>query len=92
MRAQSQRKFSAKEWCLNTLDIFLDRKEIKPGNPKDNQAPIFIGRTDAKAAILWPPDMKKRLIQKDPAAGKDRGQEEKGVTEVEKVAWHHRPN
>ena len=71
MRARSKRKFSAKEWCLNTLDSFLDRKEIKAVNPKDNQAPVFIGRADAKAPILWPPDVKEQLIQKDPDAGKD---------------------
>ena len=42
-----------------------------------------------KAPILWPPDMKSRLIRKDPDAGKDRKQEEKGMTEDENVGWHH---
>ena len=53
---------------------------------------IFIGRTDAEAeaSILWPPDAKNWLIGKDPDAGKDRGQEEKGMTEDEMVGWHHR--
>ena len=69
----------------------LDCKEIKPGNPKGNQPWIFIGRTDAEAEapILWPPDVKNWLIWKDPSAGKDWGQEEKGTTEDEMVGWHH---
>ena len=59
----------------------LDSKEIKWVNPKGNQP--FIGRTDAEdeAPILWPPDVKSQLIGKDPDAGKDRRQEEKGMTE-----------
>ena len=56
---------------------------------KENQPRIFTGRTDAKALILWPPDVKSRLIGKDPDAGKDRRQEEKGVTKDETVGWHH---
>ena len=70
----------------------LDCKEIKPVNPKGNQAWIFIGRTDAEAEtpILWLSDVKNRLIGKDPDAGKDWGQEETGVTEDEMVGWHHR--
>ena len=53
---------------------------------------MFIGRTDAEAEtpILWPPDAKKWLIGKDPDAGRDWGQEEKGTTENEMVGWHHR--
>ena len=50
---------------------------------------IFIGRTDAEAPIFWPPDVKSCLIEKDPDAGKDRRQEEKGTTEDEMVGWHH---
>ena len=63
-----------------TLDSPLDCKKIKPVHPKGNQPWIFIGRTDAKAEaqILWPPDVKKWLIGRDPDAGKDWGQEEKG--------------
>ena len=63
-----------------TLESPLDCKEIKPVHPKGNQPWIFIGRTDAKAEAptLWPPDMKSRLIGKDPDDGKDWGQEEKG--------------
>ena len=60
-----------------------DGKEIKPANPKGNQPWIFIGRTDAEAEgpVLWPPDVKSWLIWKDPDAGKDWRQEEKGTTE-----------
>ena len=60
----------------------LDSKEIKPVNPKGNQPWIFIGRIEAKAEapILWPPDGKSQLIEQDPDAGKDWGQEEKGET------------
>ena len=70
-----------------TLESPLDSKKIKPVNPKGNQSWIFIGRTDtdAEAPILWPPDVKSRLIGKDPDAGKDWGQEEKGMTEDEMV-------
>ena len=71
------------------LDSPLDFKEIKPVHPKGNQSWIFIGRTDAEAEapILWPPDSKSWLIRKDPEAGKDWGQEEKGVTGDEIVGW-----
>ena len=54
-----------------TLESSFDRQEIKPVNPKGNQPHIFIGRTDGKALIFWPPDAKSRLIGKDPDAGKD---------------------
>ena len=62
-------------------------REIKPVNPKGNQSWIFIGRTDpeAEALIPWPSDVKKRLIGKDPDAGKDWGQEEKWTTECKMV-------
>ena len=68
-----------------TPDSPLDCMEIKPVNPKGNQSWIFTGRTDteAEAPNLWPPDVKSRLIWKDLDAGKDWGQEEKGVTEDE---------
>ena len=77
-----------------TLEGPLDSKEIKPVHPKGNQSWIFIEGTDAEteAPILWPPDAKSRLIRKDPDAGKDWGQEEKGTTEGEMVGWHHRLN
>ena len=56
-----------------TLESPLDSKEIKPVNPKGNQLLMFIGRTGAEAEdpILWPSDVKSRLIRKDPNAGKD---------------------
>ena len=66
-----------------TLESPLDCKEIQPVHPKGDQSWIFIGRTDVEAEtpILWPPDVKNRLIEKDPDAGKDGMQEEKGMTE-----------
>ena len=69
------------------LESPLDSKEIPLANPKENQSWIFFGRTDAEAAtpILWPPDVKNWLTGKDPDAGKDWGQEEKGTTEDEMV-------
>ena len=84
-------------WCFWTvvlekiLESPLDCKEIKPVNPKGNQSWIFIGRTDveAEAPILWPPDVKNWLIGKDPDAGKDWRQEEKGTTEDVMAVWHH---
>ena len=63
----------------------LDSKEIKLVNPKGDQSWIFIGRTDAEAPILWPPDVKSQLIGKDPEAGKDWRQEEKRAAEDEMV-------
>ena len=76
---------------LKTLESPLECKEIQPVNPKGNQSWIFIGRTDGEAEtpILWPPDVKNWLIWKDPDAGKDWGQEEKGTTENEMVGWHY---
>ena len=67
---------------------------LKPVNPKGNQPWILIGRTDAEAEtpIVWPPDVKNWLTGKDPDAGRDWGQEEKGTTEDEMAGWHHRLN
>ena len=84
-------------WCFwvvvldRTLESPLDCKEVKPVGPKGNQSWIFIGRTDAEAEtpILWPPHAKSWLIEKDPDAGRDWGQEEKGTTEDDMVGWHH---
>ena len=75
-----------------TLESPLDSKEIQPVNPKGNQPRLFIGRTDAEAeaATLRSPDGKSRHIEKDPDAGKDVRQKEKGTTEDEMVGWHHR--
>ena len=67
----------------------LDRKETKPVNPKWNQSWTFTGRTDAEALILWPPDVKSQIIRKDPNAGRNWKQEEKGLTEDEMIGWHH---
>ena len=86
-----------KNWCFwtlvleKTLESPLDCKEIQPVHPKGDQSWVFIGRTDVEAEtpILWPPDTKSWLIGKDPDAGKDWGQEEKGTTEDEMVGWHH---
>ena len=75
-----------------TLERPLDCKEIQPVHPKGDQSWVLIGRTDAKAEtpILWPPDAKSWLIGKDPDAGRDWGQEEKGTTEDEVAGCHHR--
>ena len=87
--------WAPKNWCFwtvvleKTLESPLDSKEIKPVNPKGNQSWIFIGRTDAEAPILWPPDAKNWLIGKDPDAGKDWRQGEKGMTEDEMFGCHH---
>ena len=75
-----------RNWCFwtavleKTLESPLDCKEIQPLNPKGNHSWIFTGRTDAEAEtpILWPPDVKNSLTGKDPDAGKDWRQEEKG--------------
>ena len=74
-----------------TLESPLDCKEIQPVHPKGDQSWVFIGRIDAEAEtpILWPPNVKNLLIGKDPYAGKDLRQEEKGMTEDEMVGWHH---
>ena len=71
----------------DNLESPLDSKEIQPVHPKGNKSWIFIGRTDAEAEtpILWPPDTKNWLIGKDPDAGQDWRQEEKGTTEDEVV-------
>ena len=70
-----------------TYTNYLDSKKIKPVNPKGNQPWIFFGTTDAEAEapILWPPDGKDQLIGKDPDAGKDWRQMEKGAAEDKMV-------
>ena len=72
----------------------LNCKAIQTVHPKGDQSWIFIGRTDAEAEtpILWPSNVKSWLTGKDPDAGKDWRQEEKGMTEDEMVGWHHRLN
>ena len=89
-----------KNWCFWTVVLEktpespLNCEEIQPVNPKGSQPWIFIGKTDAEteAVILWPPYAKSWFIGKDPEAGKDWSQEEKGMTEDETVGWHHRLN
>ena len=89
-----------KNWCFwtvvleKTLESPLDCKEIQPVHPKWDQSWVFIGRTDVEAEtpILWPPEVKSWLIGKDPDAGKDWGQEEKGMIEDEMIGWNHRLN
>ena len=82
-----------KNWCFwtvvleKTLESPLGCKAIQPVNCKGNQSWIFIGRTDAEAPILWSPDVKNWLLGKDPDAGKDWGQEEKGMTEDEMLEF-----
>ena len=84
-------------WCFwtvvleKTLESPLDFKKVQPVHPKGDQSWVFTGRTDAEAEtpILWPPHAKSWLIRKDPDAGRDWGQEEKGTTEDEMAGWHH---
>ena len=77
-----------------SLENPLDSKEIQPVHHKENQSWIFIEQIDveAESPILWPPDVKNWVIWKDPDAGDDWRQEEKGTTEGEMVGWHHRLN
>ena len=77
-----------------TLKSPLDCKETQPVHSEGDQSWAFFGRTDAEAEtpILWPPHVKSLLIRKDPDAGRDWGQEEKGTTEAEMSGWHHRLN
>ena len=92
--------WALKNWCFwivvleETLESPLDSKEIQSVHPRGNQSRIFVGRTSAKAETpkFWPPDVKNWLVAKDPDAGKDWRQEEKGTTEDEMVGWHHRLN
>ena len=93
----SKESWARKSWCFwtvvleKTFESSLDCKEIQPVLLKGNQSWVYFGRTDVEAEtpIVWPPDAKSWLIWKDPNAGKDWGQEEKGMTENEIVGWHH---
>ena len=93
-----EESWAPKNWCFwtvvleKTLENPLDCKEIQPVHPKGDESWVFIGRTDVEAEtpILWPPHKKNWLTGKDPDAGRDWGQEEKGVTENEMARWHHR--
>ena len=92
-----EESWAPKNWCFwtlvleKTLESPLDCKELQPVQSKGDQSWVFIGRTDVEAEtpILWLPDAKNWLIWKDPDAGKDWGQEEKGMTEDGMVGWHH---
>ena len=92
--------WAPKNWCFwtvvleKTVESPLDCKEIQPVHSKGDQSWVFIGRTDVEAEtpVLWLPDAKSQLIGKDPDAGKDCRQEEKGTTEDEMIGWHHRLN
>ena len=91
-----EESWALKNWCFwtvvleKTLESPLDCKEIQPVHPKGDQSWVITGRTDAETEtpILWLPDVKNWLFWKDPDAGKDWGQEEKGTTEDEMVGWH----
>ena len=92
-----EENWAPKNWCFwtvvleKTLESPLDCKEIQPVHPKGDWSWVFIGGTDAEAEtpIVWPPHAKSWLTGKDPDAGTDWGQEEKGTTEDEMARWHH---
>ena len=92
-----EERWAPKNWCFwtvvleKTLESLLDCKEIQPVHPKGDQSWVFIGGTDVEAEtpVLWPPHVKSWLIGKDSDAGRDWGQEEKGMTEDEMAGWHH---
>ena len=88
-----EESWALKNWCFweKTLESPLDCKEIQPVHPKGDQPWVFIGRTDAETEtpLLWPPHEKSWLIWKDPDAGRDRGQEEKGMAEGEMAGGSH---
>ena len=92
-----EESWALKNWCFwtvvleKTLESPLDCKEIQPVHSEGDQSWVLIERTDAKAEtpILWPPVAKRWLIGKDSDAGRDWGQEKKGMTEDEMAGWHH---
>ena len=98
----SEESWAPKNWCFwtvmlkKTLESPLDCKEIQPVHPKGDQSWVFFGRTvspeyslEAETPVLWPPHAKSWLIGNDSNAGRDWGQEEKGMTEDEMAGWHH---
>ena len=97
-KLEYKESWAPKNWCFWTVVLEktpespLDCQEIPPVHPKGNQFWILIGRTNAEAEtwILWPPNAKNWLTGKDPDAGKDWRQKEKGTTEDEMVGWHPR--
>ena len=90
-KAERRRIDAFELWCWRRLLRIPWAAKIKPVNPKGNQSWIFFGKTDAEteALVLWPPDAKSWIIGKDPDAGRDWGQEEKGLTEDKMAGWHH---
>ena len=92
-KAERRRIDAFELWCWRRLfESPLDCKEIQPVHYRGDQSWVFFGRNDAKAEtpVLWPPPAKSWLIGKEPDAGRDWGQEEKGTTEDEMAGWHHR--
>ena len=95
-----EESWAPKNWCFwtvvleKTLASPLNCKEIQLVHPKGDQSWVFTGRTyvEVETPILWPPLVKSWLIGKDSDAGRDWGQEEKGMTEDEMAGWHHRLN
>ena len=95
-----EESWALQNWCFwtvvleKTLESPLDCNEIQPVHPKGDQSWVFIGRTDVETEtpVLWPPNAKNWLIWRDPDAGKDWGQEDKGATEDEMIGWHHQFN
>ena len=89
--------WAPKNWCFQievlevTLESPLDCKEINQVNPKRNQSWIFIGRSavEAEGPIVWPPDAKTQVIGKDPDAGEDWRQAQKGTTKDKMIGWNH---
>ena len=89
--------WASKNWCFwtvvleKTIESPLEWKEIQPVHPKGDQSWVFIGKNDVEAetSVLWSHHAKSWLILKDPDAGKDWGQKEKGTTEDEMVGWYH---
>ena len=87
--------WALKNWCFltvvleKTLESPLECKEIQPVHPKGNKSWVFTGRTDVETPILWPLNAKNWSTWKEPVAGNDWRQEEKGMTEDEMVGWHH---
>ena len=90
-KAERRRIDAFELWCWRRLLSPLDCREIQPIHSKGDQYWVFFGRNDAKAEtpVLWPPHAKSWLIGKDSDAGRDWGQEEKGMTEDEMAGWHH---
>ena len=99
VRVGCEESWALKNWCFwtvvleKTLESPLDCKEIQLVHSKGDQPWEFFGRTDAKAEtpVLWLPHAKSWLTGKDPDAGRDWGQEEKGTTEDEMAGWHASP-